>query len=117
MDIFLWILLALLVCACGLFFVWVLRGRLVTPVRGGRGARLHAVVAASGSPAHLEQTVKGLLWLIHSGTLGCDILIVDAGLDPEARTMAKLLARDEACIHLCSGNICFTEDTWRKTDT
>ena len=116
MDVFVWVTLSLLAC-CGLvLLIYFLRGKLATPVQGARGACLHAVVAASGSPEHLEQTVSGLLWLIHSGKLCCDILLVDAGLDQEARTMARLLARDEPCIHLCGKSICFTEDTWRKIE-
>ncbi len=116
MDVCLWISLSLLLSAGGLFLICLLHGKLVTPVRSAKGACLHAVVAASGSPDNLEHTVDGLLWLIRSGKLCCDILIVDAGLDEESRAMVRLLARNEPRIHLCGESICFTEDAWRKIE-
>jgi len=117
MEAIFWLPISLFLCCGAVFLIWRLRGWFCCPVRGTADARLHAVIAAGGSPAGLEQSVNGLRWLIRSGKLDCDILIVDAGLDAEARLLARLLARDDPRIHLCSGNICFTEETWRKTDT
>ena len=116
MDVFFWVAVSLPVClGLGLLF-FLLRGKLATPVHSAKGAEVHAVVTASGSGEHLEQTVTDLLWLIRSGKLRCDILLVDAGLDQEARAMVRLLVRDEPRIHLCGKSICFTEDTWRKIE-
>ncbi len=116
MDSFLWILPVLALCLVLLLALWLFSARLLTPVKKCRGACLHAVVSASGEADALEQSVRGLLWLIHSGRLDCDILIVDAGLSTQALAKAELLARDEARIHLCSGSIRFTEDTWRNIE-
>ena len=117
MAYFLWILAALLFCLGLGLLCRLLARRLHTPVQSAPGAGLWTVVAASGGPAQLEQTVGSLLWLQRSGTLCCDILVVDAGLDAEGRQAAALLARDAPQIHLWAGPICFTEDAWRKIDT
>lgn len=117
MEIMIWILLSVLICSCAVFSIWAVRGALITPVRSSPGNRLYAVVAVSGGPENLEQTIDGLLWLIRSGTLKCEIIIVDAGMDSDSRAMAALLARDDERIHLCGGSLRFTEDSWRKTDT
>ena len=59
-----WQVLLALLAAVGLLALgWLTFGRLLTPVGGGGGGPVYAVVPASGDGAHLEQDVKGLLWL------------------------------------------------------
>ena len=53
-------------------------------------AELHT--PAPGPAPELEQTVDGLLWLIHNGTLRADLVIRDAGMDQETRRAAEALA-------------------------
>ena len=57
------VLLALLAVVGLLALGWLLFGKLVTPVGGGGGGPVYAVVPAAGDGEHLEQDVKGLLWL------------------------------------------------------
>ena len=58
-----WQILLVLLAAVGLLAVgWLIFGTLVTPVAGS-GGPVYAVVPASGDGEHLEQDVKGLLWL------------------------------------------------------
>ena len=55
-----WQVLLALLAAVGLLALgWLTFGRLLTPVGGGGGGPVYAVVPASGDGAHLEQDVKG----------------------------------------------------------
>ena len=59
-----WQVLLALLAAVGLLALgWLTFGRLLPPVGGSGGGPVYAVVPASGDGAHLEQDVKGLLWL------------------------------------------------------
>ena len=94
-------LLALLAAAGLLALGWVLFGRLVTPVGGRDGGPVYAVVPADGGGEHLEQDVKGLLWLRGGELARFTIVIADGGLDPAGRARAAaLLARDRGIV-LC----------------
>ena len=76
-------------------------GRLLTPVGGGGGGPVYAVVPASGDGAHLEQDVKGLLWLRGGELARFTIVIADGGLDGTGRAVAAaLLARGQGIV-LC----------------
>ena len=91
-----------LLAAVGLLALgWLTFGRLLTPVGGGGGGPVYAVVPASGDGAHLEQDVKGLLWLRGGELARFTIVIADGGLDGTGRAVAAaLLARGQGIV-LC----------------
>ena len=77
-----WQVLLALLAAVGLLALgWLTFGRLLTPVGGSGGGPVYAVVPASGDGAHLEQDVKGLLWLRGGELARFTIVIADGGLD------------------------------------
>ncbi|MGN1003040.1 MAG: hypothetical protein ACI4PC_09735 [Oscillospiraceae bacterium] len=87
------IFIAVMLAALILLSLWLLRGRLLTPVRLGKNQRLSLVLTVSGPAEELENTVESLLWLIDNGTLRGEILVRDAGMDPETAAAAELLQR------------------------
>ena len=97
-----WQVLLALLAAVGLLALgWLTFGRLLTPVGGGGGGPVYAVVPASGDGAHLEQYVKGLLWLRGGELARFTIVIADGGLDGTGRAVAAaLLARGQGIV-LC----------------
>ena len=97
-----WQVLLALLAAVGLLALgWLTFGRLLTPVGGGGGGPVYAVVPASGDGAHLEQDVKGLLWLRGGELARFTIVIADGGLDGTGRAVAAaLLARGQGIV-LC----------------
>ena len=98
------VLLALLTAAGLLALGWVLFGRLVTPVGGRDGGPVYAVVPASGDGAHLEQDVKGLLWLRGGELARFTIVIADNGLDESGRAVAAALLTDATGVVVCPGD-------------
>lgn len=91
---------ALLAAAGLLSLGWLLFGRLVTPV-GDAGGPVYAVVPADGGGEHLEQDVKGLLWLRGGNLARFTIVIADRGLDPEGRAVAAGLLSDSTGLVVC----------------
>ncbi len=81
--------------------IWLIYGRFVTPVKGGKGERLYTLVYARGRTPDLSYTVGSILWLQNSGRINMKIVIVDAGLDEESRKAAEILARDYSTVKLC----------------
>lgn len=92
--------LSLLAAAGLLALGWVLFGKLVTPV-GGQGGPVYAVVPASGDGEHLEQDVKGLLWLRGGDLARFTIVIADGGLSPAGRAAAAALLKSATGVVLC----------------
>ena len=84
-----WQVLLALLAAVGLLALgWLTFGRLLTPVGGGGGGPVYAVVPASGDGAHLELA-------------RFTIVIADGGLDGTGRAVAAaLLARGQGIV-LC----------------
>ena len=94
-----WQVLLALLAAVGLLALgWLTFGRLLTPVGGGP---VYAVVPASGDGAHLEQDVKGLLWLRGGELARFTIVIADGGLDGTGRAVAAALLTRAQGIVLC----------------
>ena len=95
-----WQVLLALLAAVGLLALgWLTFGRLLTPVGGGGGGPVYAVVPASGDGAHLEQDVKGLLWLRGGELARFTIVIADGGLDGTGRAVAAArLARGQGIV-------------------
>ena len=80
----------------------ILRFFIAIPVSTVTGGRIFTVISAAGNAPELENTVDCLKWLIKTGRLNCGIMIVDLGLEKDARRTAELLARGDMCITLCS---------------
>ena len=92
-------LLALLACAGLLALGWLIFGRLLTPVGGGGGGPVFAVVPASGDAETLEHDVAGLLWLRGGDLARFTVVIADAGLSPAGRAVASaLLSRGQGVV-------------------
>ena len=96
-------LLALLTAAGLLALGWALFGRLVTPA-GESGGPVYAVVPADGGGDHLEQDVKGLLWLRGGELARFTIVIADNGLDESGRAVAAALLADSTGVVVCPGD-------------
>ena len=94
------VLLALLAAAGLLALGWVLFGKLVTPV-GENGGPVYAVVPADGGGEHLEQDVKGLLWLRGGELARFTIVIADGGLNETGRRVAAALLTGGRGVVLC----------------
>ncbi len=101
MDIFLEFIITVLISFLLIFAIWLIYGRLVTPVKGGKGEKLYLVVRASGSTPDLSHTAKSLRWLRKNGRLDTDLIIADGGMDAESRKMAEIIAQDCSEIKLC----------------
>lgn len=86
------LLLSALCAALVIFFVWYAKGAALTPVRTGKHTSAAVRLVIDGAEPRLEETLYGLLWLRDNGTLRCDIIIEDAGMDDETRRVAALLA-------------------------
>ena len=98
------VLLALLAVVGLLALGWLLFGKLVTPVGGGGGGPVYAVVPAAGDGEHLEQDVKGLLWLRGGELARFTIVIADNGLDESGRAVAAALLTDATGVVVCPGD-------------
>ena len=90
--------LALLAAAGLLALGWLLLGAAVAPV--GRGS-VYAVVPAAGDGEHLEQDVKGLLWLRGGELARFTIVIADSGLNDTGRRVAAALLTGSRGMVLC----------------
>ena len=91
---------ALLAAAGLLALGWLLLGRLVTPI-GDTGGPVYAVVPAAGDGEHLEQDVKGLLWLRGGELARFTIVIADSGLNDTGRRVAAALLTGSRGMVLC----------------
>ena len=89
----------ILLVALGLVSLgWLALGALLLP----GCCAVRRVVPARGGGEGLEQTVKGLLWLRHTGLWRGEIVIEDCGLDGDGAALARALA--EKC------GVCFSGD-------
>lgn len=61
-----------------------------------------ALVPVAKSAPALERTVAGLQWTTVCGQRFDKILIADCGLDDEAKQLARLLAKNNANVTLCT---------------
>ncbi|NLL46732.1 MAG: hypothetical protein GX250_08015 [Clostridiales bacterium] len=96
------IVITLIISAAVIAAVWLIYGRMVIPVRAGKGQKLYAIIHAQGAAPDLGSTVEGFLWLISSGRVHMQLIIADGGLDGESRKMAEILAREHSEISLCA---------------
>lgn len=95
---------ALVVFAAALLtgILWEIKTRLYRRSVGGKKTRVTVIVTSEGSPGELEQSVKGLLWLMETGAMasGTDIVIKDAGMDGETAHMARILVRENPSVRM-----------------
>ena len=97
-----WQVLLALLAAVGLLALgWLTFGRLLTPVGGCGGGQVYGLEASCGDVAHLEQDVKGLLWLRGGELARFTIVIADGGLDGTGRAVAAALLTRAQGIVLC----------------
>lgn len=100
MRAFLEILFSLLAVTGLLTLGWLCFGKLLRPV-GGKGAV--TLIPARGEGEDLEQAVAGLLWLRGAGLTEGQVLLVDLGLTPPGRNLARLLTEQETGVYFCPG--------------
>ena len=84
--------------------VWVIYGRFVMPVKAGNGEKLYTIIYANGSAPDLSRTVDSMLWLLNSGRIDMEIVIVDGGLDAESRKIAELRANGYGPVKTCKAS-------------
>jgi len=96
------IIITAIISAAVIGAVWLIYGRLITPIKAGKGEKLYTVIYARGNAPDLGRTLEGLLWLISSGRVYTELIIADGGLDSESRKMAEILAKDHSEIRLCA---------------
>jgi len=94
--------LSLLAAAGMLALGWLLFGRLITPVGGAPGVPAYVILPARGDGAGLEQAVDGLLWLRGGDLARFTIVLADAGLNEQGRTVAAALLGRGSPLTLCS---------------
>ncbi len=102
--------LSVLAAAAVALLIFAARRCLYTPVRLGDGLRLELRLSAGAGSSSLEEGVRSLRELLERGGLRCDIVIVDSGMDGEARETARLLSRRYDNVVLADG----VEEEWRK---
>ncbi len=73
---------------------WYARGIFLMPVPLDAAVQGTVVLRICGSAKNLEQTINGVHWLRQNGTLPMRIVVVDAGMDPETRRIAAVLAQN-----------------------
>lgn len=95
------VVFALLAAAGLLALGWLLFGRILTPVGGGDGGAVYAVVPAAGDGATLEHDVTGLLWLRGGDLARFTVVIADSGLDDAGRAVAAALLAQNTGLALC----------------
>jgi len=76
----------ILVCA-----LWAVRGALLTPIMIGKNENIKIVLTVCGASPSLQNTVESLLWFRENGTLACEIIVEDNGMDSETRQIAEIM--------------------------
>ena len=75
-----------------LMLIWTLAGVLLLPVSRNSDTAMTVVLCCRGDARGLERQLRGLVWLRDSGLLWWDILILDLGMDQDAKANAERLA-------------------------
>lgn len=88
------ILVVLLAAAGVVFLIRLVFGVLLTPVRG-KGCSVCVAVSVEGDSPDLERVIRGAKWLSREG--GVSLILIDKGLDVQARKKAENLAAYEKC--------------------
>ena len=88
------IFIAFLVSGVLVFTMWAIRGVLLTPISVGENERIRIVLTVCGESPCLQSTVESLLWFRENGTLACEIVIEDNGMDSDTRRVAEIMHRN-----------------------
>ena len=104
MNMFFETLITLVIAIIIVGAVWMIYGKFVTPVKAGNGEKLYTIIYANGSAPDLSRTVDSMLWLLNSGRIDMEIVIVDGGLDDESRKIAELLANGYGPVKTCKAS-------------
>lgn len=90
------------ICLAGVLaiLIWFAHSRFFRRSIGGEKTKVTIIVTTGGSPGELEQSVKGLLWLMSNNTLSpqTKIVIKTAGGSREIAEMAQILERENPAI-------------------
>lgn len=84
--------IALLLCLASLY--WILKGLVLSPVKGGENTKLTVLLEVNGANSELEHVLKGLIWLRDNGTLKADIEIILNNVDESTVLVAETFSRD-----------------------
>ena len=93
------ILTAFLLASGILLLLWCAFGRFLLPACM---EDLTAVWRLSGTAPQLEHRMRSIRRLQKSGFFPAKLLLVDCGLDPDARKQAELLTKEDFAIRLVS---------------
>ncbi len=105
--------LTILAAAIVILLCWMLRGAALLPVRLGKKQRLTLHLHTASEVTELEAAVRSLVWLIRDG-LPAELIIEDAGLDPEAHRAALLLEKQYTCV---TYHAAAEEPVWENVNT
>ena len=79
------------VCLAGLgLILWWVLGKLLDPYPM-HSADLELVIRARGDGERMEQSLRSAVWLKSLGLFRCRVLLVDEGLTPQGRALARRL--------------------------
>lgn len=81
-------------------FIWSIVGAFFLPIRSSDECRIHIILNAKGSGGGLQHQITSLDWITDAGFLEFDTVILDSGLDEEARSIAETLTRRDN-VSLC----------------
>jgi len=104
------ILPALLFCVAAYAVSRTMRGRMVTPLRAGKGVRLSVTVTAEKDASELEPALAGLVWL--AGNAALHITVIGRALTPEGAKRTELLARKYGVLY--AGGPEFGDSGWKN---
>lgn len=89
------LLIGILAAWGAVMLVWTILGLLLLPLTRRKDLRITAILRGSGDAGHLEQYIKGLLWLRNMGLVWWDIAILSDDLTDEARDEALRLTETQ----------------------
>ena len=101
MSIFVQILIAMGAVSVMFGIIWLIIGRLRTPILWGSQVRVSTVVSATGEAEGLEQALDGLIWLQENGLLKGQIVIADCGMDRDGERLARQAVKKYGKIAIC----------------
>lgn len=84
--------IAIFLCLAALY--WILRGLVLSPVKGGEHSKLCVNIEVNGEEPKLEHILKGLIWLRDNGTLKADVSVNATEPDANTRLVALAFSQD-----------------------
>jgi len=100
-----WQTILCILAALGIvLLLWLIFGAFVLPMRPRRG-RLAWLWQAEGDEAALLRQYEAYAWLRETGLAPTQLVLWDAGLDPDALRLAQYWADSDPRVTLVEGNI------------